>query len=99
MPCFRLDGEDLLLWLRVQPRSSRDGFGEVLEDAIKLRITAPPVDGKANAHLVSWLSRQFGVSKSAVIVESGDTARRKRVRIKSPCKLPAALRSTGVTIS
>lgn len=99
MACFRLEGSDLLLWLRVQPKSSRDGFGEVLDDAIKLRITAPPVDGKANAYLVNWLARQFGVSKSAVCVESGGNSRRKRVRIQSPRKLPLPLQNAGISIS
>lgn len=97
MEFCRQDGEDLLLWLKVQPRSSRDAFAETLDDAIKVRITAPPVDGKANAHLVAWLARQFGVSKSAVIIESGESARRKRVRIRSPRKKPPILADLGIS--
>lgn len=91
MDWFRWDGEDLLLWVRVQPRASRDGFAEVLDDAIKIRITAPPVEGKANAHLGAWLARQFRVAKSAVRIESGETSRRKRVRICDPVQIPSAL--------
>ena len=97
MSWFRHDGEDLLLWLRVQPKSSRDAFAEVLDDARKLRITAAPVDGKANNHLRTWLARQLGVPKSAVILdvilESGETQRRKRVRIVSPRKIPQGIES------
>lgn len=92
MDWFRRDGNDLLLWIRVQPRASRDGFAEVMDDAIKVRITAPPVEGKANAHLVTWLARQFRVSKSAVHIESGETSRRKRVRICDPVQVPPPLK-------
>lgn len=88
---FRWDGEDLLLWVKVQPRAARDAFAEVLDDAIKVRITAPPVDGKANAHLAAWLARQFRVPKSAVRIESGESSRRKRIRISSPALIPSAL--------
>lgn len=88
---YRWDGDDLLLWVKAQPKSSRDGFAEVLGDAIKLRITAPPIEGRANKHIVNWLARQFGVAKSAVIIENGDTARRKRVRICAPVRIPAPL--------
>ena len=88
---YRRDGDDLLLWIKAQPKSSKDGFAEVLGDAIKLRITAPPIEGRANKHIVNWLARQFGVAKSAVIIENGDTARRKRVRICAPVRIPAPL--------
>lgn len=88
MSWVRRDGEDLLLWLMTQPNSRRDGFAEVLDDARKLRITAPPRDGKANKHLVAWLARQFGVAKSEVALERGKTQRRKRVRIVCPRKTP-----------
>jgi uncharacterized protein (TIGR00251 family) len=88
---YRWDGDDLLLWIKAQPKSSRDGFAEVLGDAIKLRVTAPPVEGKANKHIVAWLARQFGVAKSAVSIENGDTSRLKRIRIGSPTRIPAPL--------
>ncbi len=91
---YRWDGEDLLLWVRAQPKSSRDAFAEVLEDAIKLRITAPPVDGKANKHLQAWLAKQFRVAKSAVSIESGESSRRKRVRIQAPRQIPRTLENT-----
>ena len=64
---YRRDGDDLLLWIKAQPKSSKDGFAEVLGDAIKLRITAPPIEGRANKHIVNWLARQFGVARSAVM--------------------------------
>lgn len=85
---YRWDGDELVLALKVQPRASKDGFGEVLGDRLKLRITAPPVDGKANAHLIAYLAKLFDVPKSSVELESGQNGRDKRVRIRQPRHLP-----------
>jgi uncharacterized protein (TIGR00251 family) len=52
------------------------------------------VEGKANAHLLAFLGKAFGVPKSAVILESGELNRQKRVRIPRPARLPAEL---GIT--
>ncbi len=90
---YRWQDQDLLLQLRIQPRASRDGFGEIVDNAIKLRITAPPVDGKANSHLIAWLARQFGVAKSLVSIESGEHSRHKRVRISNPRKLAVDIKA------
>ena len=91
MSWFRWDGEDLLLWLKVQPKASADAFAEAQEDVLRVRITAPPVDGKANAHLRAWLAGQFGVARGKVVIENGDAARKKRVRICKPQTIPAPL--------
>jgi uncharacterized protein (TIGR00251 family) len=96
MVWYRHEGDDLVLWLKVQPKSSRDEFAEVLHDALKLRITAPPVDGKANKHLTAWLAGEFGVPRSNVLLESGQTQRRKLVRIVRPRKMPRELALLGV---
>ena len=77
-----------MLYLRVQPKSSRDGFLGEFGDYYRVSITAAPVAGKANAHLVAFLARSFGVGKSAVTMESGASAREKRVRIRAPAKSP-----------
>jgi hypothetical protein len=89
MSFYEWQSQDLVIRLKVQPRSSQDGFAEVLDDRIKLRLTAPPVDGKANAHLTKYLSRLFRVPKSQVIILSGETGRDKRVKIVAPKVLPA----------
>jgi hypothetical protein len=88
---YRWDGADLVLDLLVQPRASRDGFAEVIGERLKVRLTSPPVEGAANAHLVEWLARQFGVPKSAVTLEAGAGSRRKRVRVHAPKTLPEGL--------
>ena len=82
------DGEDLLLRLILQPKASRDQFVGPLGDEVKIAITAPPVDGKANLHLIKFLSKQFKVAKGAVTVEKGLLNRHKLVRIKNPKQMP-----------
>jgi uncharacterized protein len=88
MPFYQWRNGDLLLDLRIQPRASSNGFAEVLGDRIKLRITAPPVDGKANKHLSALLADIFGVSRAHVSILSGETGRNKRILIEQPVKLP-----------
>ena len=86
----RWDGDDLVLTLRVQPRASRD---ELLLDGARLRarITAPPVDGAANAHLLRFLAAEFGVAPSRPELVRGATGREKVVRVKAPNKIPDPL--------
>jgi hypothetical protein len=88
MSFYEWKGEDLIIRLKVQPRASHDGFAEVMENRIKIRLTAPPVDGKANAHLSQYLSRVFKVPRSRVVILSGETGRDKRVQIIAPKTLP-----------
>lgn len=88
---YQWQGERLVLQLRVQPRASRDEIvGPHGEEALKIRITAPPVEGKANAHLIRFLAKAFGVSRSQVSLLGGDSSRSKRIAIESPTKLPAS---------
>ena len=68
--------------LRVQPRASRNGFGPIVGDAIKLAITAPPVDGKANQAVIEFLAAYFRVSKSSITIISGETGRNKLVAVR-----------------
>ncbi len=68
--------------LRVQPRSSRNGFAGLLGDAVKLAITAPPVDGKANQSVIQYLSDFFRVPKSSIEIVSGETGRNKVIAIR-----------------
>ena len=67
--------------LHVQPGASRtEPVGEV-DGRLKLRIAAPPVDGKANETLVRWCAERAGVARSAVSVDAGAASRFKRVTI------------------
>lgn len=88
---YRQEGNDLLLFLRIQPRSSQEGFAEILNNERKLRIKAPPVDGQANRYLIKYLAKLFKVPKNRVMLESGQSSRSKCVRIIDMDQLPASL--------
>ena len=88
MSWYRWEKDDLLLNLQIQPRASRDQLVGPVEDSYKVRITAPPVDGKANKHLTRFLAQAFGVPRSRVSLVTGVSSRRKVVRIGAPQKLP-----------
>ncbi|MCW8825922.1 MAG: DUF167 family protein [Gammaproteobacteria bacterium] len=95
MSWYRWQGEQLLLNLRIQPKSSRDEivgpYGEGDDEMLKVKITAPPVDGKANDHLIKYLAKQFGVVRSAIELLSGESGRNKRIIINRPQKIPQKL--------
>lgn len=77
------------MWIKVQPRASRDEIVGPHGERLKVRITAPPVDGKANAHLARFLAKAFRVPPSAVTLVAGQSGRDKQVCIASPRALPA----------
>lgn len=90
---YRWQGDTLILSVRVQPKASKDEIIGPCDDgqggeSLRIRITAPPVDGKANAHLIKFLAKSFGVAKSRVCVVAGETGRHKRIHINAPGKLP-----------
>jgi uncharacterized protein (TIGR00251 family) len=77
--------------VRVQPRASRDEIVGIQGNHLKIRITAPPVDGKANAHLIQFLAQEFGVPKSRITLIGGESGREKRLQILSPSRLPTVI--------
>ena len=79
----------LVLSLHIQPGAKRTGFAGLHGEAMKLRLAAPPVDGKANAALCAFLAEFCGVPKSAVSLLSGEASRAKRVRVEKAT--PAAV--------
>lgn len=82
------EGEDLILRLYIQPKASRDKIVGLHGDELKIAITAPPIDGKANAHLSKYLAKQFKVAKGLITIEKGEQGRHKQVRVKSPIQIP-----------
>ena len=68
--------------VRVTPRASRNEIVEVLADStVKVRLTAPPVEGKANEELIKFLSEVLGVAKSKMEIVAGEKGRDKLVSI------------------
>ena len=76
--CYQWEGEDLLLKVRVQPRASKDEIIGIQNNQLKIRLTAPPVDGEANKHLICFLSKIFKVAKSRIRLISGQSGQEKR---------------------
>jgi uncharacterized protein (TIGR00251 family) len=69
------------LAIKAQPGASRSAFaGKYGEEALKVRIAAPAVEGAANKELVKFLSKRFKVPKSSIEIVSGETSKIKRVR-------------------
>ncbi|WP_126452572.1 DUF167 family protein [Sulfuriflexus mobilis] len=85
---YRWQGEDLILLVRLQPRASRDEIIGEQDGRLKIRLTAPPVEGKANGLLRKFLAKTCGVAPQQVMLESGDSQRNKRLRIRAPRQLP-----------
>ncbi len=67
--------------VRIQPRASKNEIVQMEGGGIKIRLTAPPVDGAANEALVKFLSAELGVAKSQIEIVSGHTSKTKIVRI------------------
>ena len=84
----REDGDALLLTLHVQPGARRTEIAGAHGDALKIRLAAPPVDGKANAALIRYLADAFGVPVRQVTLVRGDSSRQKIVRIERPALRP-----------
>ncbi len=69
--------------IKVQPRASKNQICGVMEGALKIKLSAPPVDGEANKALQEFLAKLFKVAKSQVEIVSGLTGRNKTVRINN----------------
>ena len=67
--------------IRVQPRAMKNAITGELGDALKLSLTAPPVDGRANEACIEFLADLLDVPRSSVTIASGDTSRNKVIRV------------------
>lgn len=72
------------LTLHIQPGAKKTEVAGLHGDALKIRLAAPPVDGKANAALVAFVAERLDVAKSAVTLKSGQTSRRKVLEVADP---------------
>lgn len=74
-------GPDVLLWIKAVPGSSRSQVSGLLGDRLKIRIAAPPEDGKANAAICELLAEALGVKPRSVTVHSGQSHQEKTIRV------------------
>jgi uncharacterized protein len=66
----------------VQPRASRAKIGPMHDGRIKIAVTAPPVDGEANAAVIALFARQLGIARGSIEIIAGASSRRKTLRIE-----------------
>lgn len=74
--------KDAVIAVKIQPRASKNEICRTNDGLLKIRLTAPPVDGEANEALVRFLAEILSVAKSQVEIVSGHASREKRIRIK-----------------
>lgn len=77
----REEGGAVVFSVRVAPRASRSAVLGVHDGALKVALTAPPVEGAANAALIAFLAKLLDVAKRDVVIEQGEASRSKRVRV------------------
>lgn len=76
-PCLSESAAGVVLQVQVQPRSSRNLIVGLQGDALKIKLTSPPVEGAANKACCAYLAKLFGVAKSSVELIAGDKSRKK----------------------
>lgn len=71
----------LIINIKVEPRSSKSGIAGPYGDALKVKLTSPPVEGRANKELVEVLAKEFGIRKKDVEIISGQSSKNKIVKL------------------
>lgn len=79
MNWLRASGDGVLLTLHIQPGARKTEVVGLHGDALKLRLAAPPVDGKANDALIAFLAKRLDIPRARLTLVSGQTSRRKCV--------------------
>jgi uncharacterized protein (TIGR00251 family) len=79
---FRRTKSGITVGVRVQPRSSKKGIDRVEGGVLRVRLTAPPAEGAANAQLIEVLSDALGVGKGSIRIIKGRSSRNKVVEIE-----------------
>lgn len=82
-PCLKEHPRGTLLSLKIQPRSSRNQVVGLQASALKIKLTAPPVDGAANRMCLEFIAKEFGLPRSAVVLVSGAKARQKTLLLEN----------------
>lgn len=91
MVWYRRIEDGWLLQVHAQPGAKTSSIAGMHGEALKIRIAAPPVEGKANAALIAFVAAQLGVARRLVTVEKGESSREKLLRIADPDADPARL--------
>lgn len=81
MSWYRSESDKVILRLYVQPGAKQNEIVGLIGDELKLKLAAPPIDGRANVVLIKYLSQLFRVPKSKITLKSGEKSRHKIVEI------------------
>lgn len=98
MNWFRWADHDLLLEVAAQPGAKRNEILGLHGERLKVRIHAPPLEGRANSMLIEFFSDCFAVPKNRITIEQGEQGRQKRIRIRAVTTIPTALAELGLTL-
>lgn len=79
---LREDKGGVNIKVKVQPRSSRNQLAGILDGALKIKLTAPPVDGSANEALLRFLAAVLKLPRNSLVLLSGQTGRNKTIRVE-----------------
>ena len=80
-PCLSVRGDGVLLQVSVMPNAKRTQVDGLHDGALRVRLAAPPIEGRANEALVAWLAKSLGVARRDVELVRGESSRRKQVAI------------------
>lgn len=85
--------DGLIIRFYIQPSARRNQVIGLHGDELKITITAPPMDGQANTHLIKFIAKHFRVAKSQVTIVKGELGRHKQIKIINPQQIPAEIAS------
>lgn len=93
---WRTDGDDLMLAIRLTPRSAKEGTGGVWRDEkgaawLQAQVRAVPEKGRANDALIGLLAKRLRIPAKDILLDSGDSSRLKRLRLKGQARNAAAI--------
>ncbi len=89
---YKIADEYVTLYIKAQPGSSKNRFAQILGDELKINIKAPAVEGAANKELIKFLAKSFKVAKSDIELLSGQTSKKKVVRLPKNEKIEAFIK-------
>jgi len=87
-PCYRLNDGTIRLKVFIQPNASCDEIVGPHGDAIKIRVSAKPIDGEANKHLIKYLAKCFNIKNSQIKICSGQNSRHKILDLTTTNPIP-----------
>lgn len=79
--CFKITENDIIVKVKIVPGSSKNKIVGAYNNALKIAITAPPVEGKANKKCITYLAKFFDVAKLKIEIISGQTSKNKLIKI------------------